>query len=181
MLVVNLFGSAGAGKSSGMAKIFYDLKTKYYINAEQAPEFAKEKVWEENTEVFKPDNQLYLLGKQFYRISRLRDKVDVVVTDSPLPLCIFYNKSPVLGYIFNILVMQTFNSFDNINFFIERNKPYNPKGRFQTEEESDADSIKLKKILDMNNIQYTTVYGDEDGYQTILDKIIERINGDSSQ
>ena len=171
MLVVNLFGSAGAGKSSGMAKIFYDLKTKYFINAEQAPEFAKEKVWEENTEVFKPDNQLY-------RISRLRDKVDVVVTDSPLPLCIFYNKSPVLGHTFNVLVMQTFNSFNNINFFIERNKPYNPKGRFQTEKESDADSIKLKKILDINNIPYTTVYGDEEGYATILKMIIEKINSE---
>ena len=176
MLVVNLFGSAGAGKSSGMAKIFYDLKTNHYINTEQAPEFAKEKVWEENTEVFKPDNQLYLLGKQFYRISRLNGKVDVVVTDSPLPLCIFYNKSSVLGDTFNKLVMQTFNSFNNINFFIERTKPYNPKGRFQTEEESDIDSIKLKYMLDINEIPYTTVTGDEEGYQQIIAAILQQID-----
>jgi len=76
------------------------------VNAELVTEFAKDKVWEENSEVFKPNNQIYLLGKQFYRMSRCKDKVNVIVTDSPLPLSILYNKSTVLSQSFNDVVME---------------------------------------------------------------------------
>ena len=60
-LVVNLFGVPGAGKSTGAAYIFYRLKSAG-VNAELVTEFAKDKVWEENDEVFK--NQAYIFGKQ---------------------------------------------------------------------------------------------------------------------
>lgn len=45
MLVVNLFGTPGAGKSTGAAYIFSELKMRG-INAELVIEFAKDKVWE---------------------------------------------------------------------------------------------------------------------------------------
>ena len=51
-LVVNLFGVPGAGKSTGAAYIFAMLKM-YGINAELITEYAKDKVWEENTQAFK--------------------------------------------------------------------------------------------------------------------------------
>lgn len=51
MLVVNLFGVPGAWKSTGAAHVFSQLKMKG-INAELITEFAKDKVWENNTEVF---------------------------------------------------------------------------------------------------------------------------------
>lgn len=79
-LVVNLFGTPGAGKSTGAAYIFSELKMRG-INAELVTEFAKDKVWENNDEVFK--NQAYIFGKQSYKMSRCRDKVDVIITDSP--------------------------------------------------------------------------------------------------
>ena len=56
MIVVNLFGAPGAGKSTGAAYIFAKLKMAG-INAELVTEFAKDKVWEEYAEVFK--NQAY--------------------------------------------------------------------------------------------------------------------------
>lgn len=83
MLVVNLFGVPGAGKSTGAAYVFSMLKMRG-INVEYIPEYAKDKVWEDNTEVFK--NQAYVFGKQSFRMSRCKDKVDVIVTDSPLLL-----------------------------------------------------------------------------------------------
>ena len=49
MLVVNLFGAPGAGKSTGAAYIFSRLKM-LGINAELVTEFAKDKVWENNQE-----------------------------------------------------------------------------------------------------------------------------------
>lgn len=51
MIVVNLFGAPGVGKSTGAARIFSNLKMAG-INAELITEFAKDKVWEENKAVF---------------------------------------------------------------------------------------------------------------------------------
>lgn len=176
MIVVNLFGVPSAGKSTGAAYIFSKIKMDG-INAELITEFAKDKVWEENSEVFKPDNQCYLFGKQFYRMSRCKDKVDVIVTDSPLPLSIFYNKSNVLGEDFNKTIMNCFNSFDNISYLLLRDKPYNPKGRLQTEAESDALKEPLVNLLQGRNIKYKTVKGNVEEYDKIADYIIHKILG----
>ncbi len=176
MIVVNLFGVPSAGKSTGAAYIFSKIKMDG-INAELITEFAKDKVWEENSEIFKPDNQCYLFGKQFYRMSRCRDKVDIIVTDSPLPLSIFYNKSEVLGEDFNRTIMNCFNSFDNISYLLLRDKPYNPKGRLQTEAESDALKEPLTNLLLSRNIKYEAVKGNIDEYDKIADYVIHKILG----
>ena len=127
MLVVNLFGAPGAGKSTGAAYIFSKLKMAG-INAELVTEFAKDKVWEGSQAVF--ENQAYIFGKQYFRISRLQNKVDVVITDSPILLSSFYNRDEVLGKELDALVTKVFNTYDSYNVFINRVKPYNPIGRF---------------------------------------------------
>ena len=157
MIIVNLFGVPGAGKSTGAAYIFSQLKMKG-INAELITEFAKDKVWENNEKVFK--NQLYLFGKQSFRISRVQDEVDVIVTDSPLLLSILYNQTPILGENFNQLVYDVFNLYNNINYLIKRTKPYNPAGRLQTEEESDALTEPLISLLKKENINYKEITGE---------------------
>ena len=47
MLIINLFGAPGAGKSTGAAYVFSQLKAAG-VNAELVTEFAKDKVWEAN-------------------------------------------------------------------------------------------------------------------------------------
>ena len=169
MLVINLFGVPGAGKSTGAAYIFSKLKM-LGMNAELITEFAKDKVWENNEEVFK--NQAYLFGKQSFKMSRCREKVDVIVTDSPLPLSIFYNNDEVLGEDFNKTVMNVFNSYNNMNYLLLRTKPYNPIGRHQTQEESDALKKPMEKLLNDRNIPYLEIGGEVAGYDKIVDDVM---------
>lgn len=171
-LVINLFGVPGAGKSTGAAYIFYQLKI-HGVNAELVTEFAKDKVWEQNNEVFK--NQSYIFGKQSYRIARCADKVDVIVTDSPLPLSIFYNNDKRLTENFNKSVMDVFNSYNNINYLLLRTKPYNFAGRIQSEEESDALAEPIKNLLSERNIVYKTASGDTAGYDEIIEDILDEL------
>lgn len=170
MVLVNLFGEPGAGKSTGAAYIFSVLKMNG-INAELVTEYAKDKVWEECTAVFK--NQAYIFGKQFFKISRCEDKVDVIITDSPLPLSIIYNQNKNLTENFNNTVMDVFNSYNNINFLVCRTKPYNPSGRHQDEQGALELKDDIRSMLHDRNIQYSCITGDMKGYNTAINSIIE--------
>lgn len=173
-LVVNLFGAPGTGKSTGAAYIFSQLKMRG-IDVEYVPEFAKDKVWEEDTEVFK--NQAYLFGKQSFRISRCDGKVDVIITDSPLPLSIIYNNDPRLTENFNKTVMDVFNSYNNLNFLLYRVKEYNPNGRHQTAEEADKKFEEIQNMLDERDIEYyKNIPGIKYGYDEILKIILTHLN-----
>ena len=57
-LIINLFGGAGIGKSTLMARIFSELKVQGY-DCEMVTEFAKDLVWEKRNETFK--DELYIL------------------------------------------------------------------------------------------------------------------------
>jgi GTPase SAR1 family protein len=177
-LVVNLFGVPSAGKSTLAAYIFSQLKMAN-VNAELVTEFAKDKVWENNSEVFKPDNQCYLFSKQLFRMNRVADKVEVMITDSPLPLCILYNKSEILGENFNRMCMSCFNSFTNFNYLLTRDRPYNPKGRWQTEEESDALKKPLVDLLTKYDIGYIEKPGNMKTGDYIVNEIINALSNQS--
>ena len=168
MIIVNLFGAPGSGKSTGAAYIFSQLKM-LGINAELVTEFAKDKVWENSIDVL--DDQIYVFGKQHHRISRCADKVDVIITDSPLLLSAIYNKSELLGEEFNDLVEKIFKSYNSINYFITRDKPYNPIGRLQTEEESDIIADRIKGLLSKYKVPYSETYGNTIGYENIVSDV----------
>lgn len=169
-IVVNLTGAPGAGKSTGAATIFAALK-KAGINAELVTEFAKDKTWEHNSLAL--GCQEYVFGKQSYRLRRCRDDVDVIVTDSPLPLGLIYNDNPALDHHFTAVVMNVFNTYENLNFFINRVKPYNPKGRNQTAEESDQISARIKDLYKDLGIGYTEINGDDEGYSYAVNAVLD--------
>ena len=162
MIVINLFAGPGAGKSTNCAGLFYRLKM-LGVNCEMALEYAKDKVWEQSYRTL--DNQIYVFGKQLHRLWRLNEQVDVVITDSPLLLSIHYDKTNSEN--FKNLVMEQFNNFKNLNYFIVRGESYNPKGRTQTLEESKEIDVDVTKILDDNNINYKFILK-----ETALDEII---------
>lgn len=170
MIVVNLFGAPGAGKSTGAAYIFSRLKMAG-VNCELVSEFAKDKVWEDNKTAL--NNQVKILGEQYYRITRCEDKVDVIVTDSPLINSYYYNKDERLGDSFKNLVFELFNSYENLNFFINRTKPYVESGRLQTEKESNKAGLDIKDILNDFKINFEEYDGDIVEYNKIANYVLE--------
>jgi hypothetical protein len=173
--IINMFGAPGAGKSTAAAYVFSMLKMNG-IDAELVTEFAKDKVWEQNPTPFK--HQVYMFGKQAYRIEICVGKVDVIVTDSPLPLSIIYNHDIIPPDNFNGTVMDVYNMYDNINYFLKRGKAYNPNGRNQTEEESDALSVDILNLLNKFNIRYKTYYGIKEDYDKIVSEVMDVIKGE---
>ena len=56
---------------------------------------------------------------------------------------------------------------------MNRVKPYNPKGRNQTEAESDALAAPLKSLLELNGIVHKEINGDDEGYAAVVKEVAE--------
>lgn len=173
-IVVNLFGEPSAGKSTAAMDITAKLK-RAGINAEYVSEFAKDKVYEHNEEVF--DHQEYIFGKQSFKMGRVRDKVQVIVTDSPLLLNILYNNddSGFLGEDFNKTVLKMFNSYDNRNFVLMRYHKYENEGRRQNEKEASDVRLALINLLNDLNVPYEWCTSNSEDCDKIVSNIIKEI------
>jgi len=165
-LIINFYGGPGSGKSTSATALFSQLKF-MDINCEYVSEYAKDLTWAKRHNEL--DNQIYIFGKQYHKMHRLKE-VDIIVTDSPLLLSLIYSK----GYPFydelKALVLKVNKSFDNINIFLNRTKKYNPSGRNQTAEESiqiDRDILELLEINTRMNDLYT-FNGDVDIAKNII-------------
>lgn len=148
-LVINLFGGPGCGKSTIAAELFATLKKQGY-EVELVTEYAKDKVWEESYKTL--ENQIYVFGKQLHRMWRLKDKVEFIITDSPLLLSIIYDKNKDEDL--KNLIVTTFNSFDNINIVINRSTVYNQNGRYQNEEQANEIDKEIKELLVSRDIPF---------------------------
>lgn len=166
MKVVNLFAGPSAGKSTIATGIFYTLKSKFDINCEYVSEYAKTLAWENNTE--KLSDQFYVTAKQNRSLERLNGKVDFAVSDSPLLLGIHYATNYKLKT-YAATIKELFDTYDNINFFINRKKKFNPKGRFHNEEQSKQIDVDIKNLLNNLSVPYVEIDGDLEA----VDKIVK--------
>lgn len=171
-IVINLFGEPSAGKSTCAMDITAKLKRKG-VKAEYISEFAKDKVYENNDEVFK--HQEYLFGKQSFKMGRVRDKVQVMVVDSPLMLSIIYNKNNVLGEDFDKTVLNVFNSYNNRNYLLTRKYTYENEARFQNEKEAQEVRSQIINKLNDFGINYESVISSENTCDAIVNKIVEEV------
>lgn len=142
--VLNLYGGPGVGKSTIAAGLFYEMKKLGY-KVELITEFAKDLVYsEDNTRL---SDQLLVFAEQHHKIFRLKNKVDYVITDSPLNLSIVYNTS-IDKEIYKEIVNAVFNNYENINFFIERNDDFFQEyGRIHNLEQSKSLDEEIRQIL----------------------------------
>ena len=172
-IVCNFFSGPGAGKSTLAAATFARLKM-LNVNCELVTEFAKDKTWEKNFTAL--SNQIYVFAKQYFRMDRCADKVDVLITDSPLALSPYYNKDPDIHKPLCELAKRIADKFNNINYFVKRVKKYNPVGRNQTEEESKKIDIELKNMLKDYEIPYVEINGDIMSVDKIVDDILDALD-----
>lgn len=176
MKILNFFGGPGLGKSTTASGLFYKMKINGH-NVELVSEYAKDMTWENRQEILK--DQLYIFAKQNRKLERLRNKVDYVITDSPLILG--------LGYVaddypdtFEPFLLDIWNTYDNKNFYLTNNGDltYQGVGRNQTKIEADKINSKILSIVDRNNIPYSVITvqaGNEDMSSNHINEIYNEI------
>lgn len=172
-LIVNVFGEPSAGKSTAATYIFSQLKMQG-ISAEYVSEFAKDKVWENNDEVFK--FQTYIFGRQNFKLARVNGKVDVVVTDSPIILSMIYNPNPLIQNELNALIMKVFSLYNNFNILLIRKHNYENKGRHENESEARKVRNKIVKACIDNDIPLQLCETNKKAYDKIVKEIINQIH-----
>lgn len=157
--ILNLWAGPGSGKSTTAALVFGILKSRGY-NVELVREYAKELVWEHGEITIDQD---CILSEQQLRQEILYGKVDLIITDSPLRMSVIYGSNPHR-------VDSMLEGYEEINVFVSRVKPYNAKGRLQTEDEArKIDDIIWQQLRQEDN--FLSVTGNVLGAWDLADKI----------
>lgn len=139
-MLINLFGGPCSGKSTTALGLTYFMK-KAGMRVELVPEFAKKLVMDGRS----PKCQEYIFGKQVYYIEKALAVFDHVVTDSPVLLSTVYGETTDT---FKNLARQTHERLNpHLNLFVLRTKPYDPVGRYQTEEEAHELDCEIRNEL----------------------------------
>jgi RecA/RadA recombinase len=153
MIVVNFFGAPGSGKTTAALGLAGRLK-RAQMNAEYVSEFAKDQVWAKSAHLLQKQN--WVFANQDLRLSMLRGQVDFVVTDSPLPLSVFYVPDDYPPS-FSELCFHFFEQYENVNFFLRRSHDYSPIGRLQSEQEAIAMDARMHGFLITNGIPFEEI------------------------
>lgn len=157
-IVINIAGGPGTGKTTVAAELFSKLKEKGY-EVENVSEFAKELVWEGRNEAF--DDRLYMHGEQNHRLMQMNNKLDYIITDSPLFLTAVYNnyylkdKFPKsYNQMIENVTLETFKLYNNKVYLLDRNTNYKIVGRRENKNTAKQIDEALIKYLDKNKIKY---------------------------
>jgi len=176
-LVINFLGGPGNLKS-GIASGVFSLLKLHYVDCELVTEFAKDLTWEENWKVL--GIQDFVFGEQNKRLARIGDAVDVIVTDTSLLFSLVYRRESLTDK-FEKYVMSIYNSYDNLNIFLTRNKSvkYEAFGREQTASEAvDVDNI-VKSVLGQHNIKHISLEPGNETINEITSLILNKFNKQS--
>lgn len=163
--VINLFAGSGSGKSTTAALLFGNMKLRG-LTAELVREYVKTWAW--SGKKVEAMDQLYLLGKQTNYEKTLYGKVDYIVTDSPVLLCGIYEeywshgqKTYAARAALSYLDHAKEKGIEHINYFINRKKPFDPRGRYETAEQAREVDKYMKNYLINKNIPFVEIDCDD--------------------
>lgn len=169
--IINIFGGPGIGKSGVAAGLYSKMKANH-MSVELVTEVAKDYVWEERLNVLTHD-QIIIFAEQHRRMDRLRDRVDYIVTDCPILLCIPY--VPPNAYYKDLLVplmVECALSFDNFNVILERNEEsHTDLGRYHSLDESKQKDLEIMTIVNHYDPKYYTTPVDIDTVDRIFKQL----------
>lgn len=168
-LVINIFGGPGSGKSTLASHLFFALKQRG-VEAASPEEHAKLAIWSDQPWLL--DQQTILLGRTWETVHALRNKVDVVIVDSPILLCSVYarDKEPIC---FHQLVADIHRRTDRVNLLMSRDPDleYSTNGRRESAHEAQIVDERIITTLDAHSEPFVEIGRDT----TAIDKIMESV------
>ncbi len=150
--VIGYYGGPGAGKSVQALRLAAALKSKH-LKADYVSEVVKQ--WARDGRLPVDYDQFLFFGKQLHRETSMYGKVDFVVTDAPVLLTAYYAQvfgSPRQAACFRdmyltLMDMHKAKGHEHHHYFLTRTHPYDPEGRFQTEEQAKGIDVELRRYL----------------------------------
>lgn len=171
--IINLYAGPGTGKSTIAAKTFAQMK-EAGRSVELVQEYVKKWAWEDR----KPVNydQFYFFGKQCRAESALLGKVDFIITDAPVLLTSYYAQvygTPEQAVLFRSMLlayrrMLTDDGHQVSDFWLNRVKPYDPRGRFQSEDQAKQVDVEMKRYLAEMGIAARMIDADQNAADSIV-------------
>lgn len=141
-------------------------------NVELVTEYAKDATWERRgSKVFQA--QEYLFGKQHFRLFRMHGEVDFIITDSPILMGDAYTPENYALPSMRRVFKEAHDAAENLDIFLIRNKPYNPSGRNQKEDEAKALDSKIRALLDEKAPGYIVMEYGRERVDDVLMKLME--------
>lgn len=118
-VVINLFGEACTGKSTHATGLYSLMKKKGY-SVELIREWVKDVFYEGHGSMWKLGNQYKITGEQIEATDRLIDKVDYIITDSPILLGALYARLYNKDYNLHDSIKSRFETYNNFNILLKR-------------------------------------------------------------
>lgn len=174
-LIVALYGGPGTGKSTTASLVFGVLKQRGH-NVELVHEVAKDFTWEERWATLR--NQPYVIAKQLRNYDRCYGQVDAIITDTSSLLGLIYgtNSNPEVARAFQSWVTADWLARRTLNVFLTRDpeRPYNPAGRSQTEQEARDLDRRIAWLLHDLQVPTMSVTMDKDSNEHV-DEIVDEV------
>ncbi len=172
--VINLFGGSGLGKSTTAALIFGEMKLKG-LHCELVREYVKEWAWAGRK--VKPEDQDTIYSNQLARERLYYGKLDFVVTDSPLLLGPIYQKfytgdDPIKARVIQDMKNAVSEGVTYMNFLLLRNKEFDTRGRYETEEQAKQVDIVVETYLRALELPFYTISSND---RARVDEIISTV------
>ncbi len=171
MKVINFFGAPGAGKTT-MTLELGTLFKKNQVDVGVSLEMVKEYIHSGNENFLSYQNYIFAHHERQLRIFQNSREIEFALSDSPLPLSVFYEPENYPVY-FKDLVFEFFNSFDNINYFVERNHEYSHQGRVHNKQQSEIIHRNMMAFLMNNNVPFTVIKSTDDVQEHIFHDLMQ--------